>query len=149
MFTVDVTQQHYNNSKHVKEVVVYVVQKKGILLFIFKTSFHLFRIKHLCLHFLFPDLSATMRRISLATRIVAPIVIGQILSRTSHPIGALVVAGWNFMTIFLEYFLLWKIYNDVPQLHRFKVRGRTVLTQKEIADLYLVCRQKDTFLKTI
>ena len=73
-----------------------------------------------------------MRRISLATRIVAPIVIGQILSRTSHPVGALVVAGWNFMTIFLEYFLLWKIYNDVPQLHRLKIRGMFVY-------IYLSC----------
>ena len=64
-----------------------------------------------------------MRRISLATRVVAPIIIGQILSRTSHPVGALIVAAWNFMTIFLEYFLLWKIYEEVPQLHRLKIKG--------------------------
>ena len=67
-----------------------------------------------------------MRRISLATRIIAPIVIGQILSRTSHPVGALVVAAWNFMTIFVEYFLLWKIYHDVPQLHRVKIKGTSI-----------------------
>ena len=75
----------------------------------------------------FSALSATMRRISLATRIVAPVVIGQILKRTSHPTGALVVAGWNFMTIFLEYFLLWKIYRDVPQLQRIKIKGSFIL----------------------
>ncbi|KAL4222354.1 hypothetical protein ACF0H5_018393 [Mactra antiquata] len=68
------------------------------------------------------NLSATMRRISLVTMVICPIVTGQILSRTSHSTGALVVAGWNFFTIFLEYFLLWKIYQEVPQLRREKVR---------------------------
>ncbi|XP_053374081.1 solute carrier family 40 member 1-like [Mercenaria mercenaria] len=67
-------------------------------------------------------LSATMRRISLLTMVIAPIVTGQILSRTSHSTGALAVAGWNFVTIFVEYALLWKIYQEVPQLRREKVR---------------------------
>ncbi|WAR28210.1 S40A1-like protein [Mya arenaria] len=47
-------------------------------------------------------LSATMRGISLLTMVITPIITGQILSRTSHSTGALVVAGWNFLTIFLE-----------------------------------------------
>lgn len=65
-----------------------------------------------------------MRRISLLTMVIAPIVTGQILSRTSHSTGALVVAGWNFFTIFVEYALLWKIYQEVPQLRREKIRGK-------------------------
>ncbi|XP_060598850.1 solute carrier family 40 member 1-like isoform X2 [Ruditapes philippinarum] len=68
------------------------------------------------------SLSATMRRISLLTMVIAPIVTGQLLSRTSHSTGALVVAGWNFITIFVEYALLWKIYQEVPQLSREKIR---------------------------
>lgn len=67
-------------------------------------------------------LSATMRRISLLTMVVAPIVTGQVLSRTSHSTGALVVAGWNLCTIVVEYTLLAKIYKEVPQLRREKVR---------------------------
>ncbi|XP_052783314.1 solute carrier family 40 member 1-like isoform X2 [Mya arenaria] len=71
-------------------------------------------------------LSATMRGISLLTMVITPIITGQILSRTSHSTGALVVAGWNFLTIFLEYFLLWKIYNEVPQLRKKKIKEHRV-----------------------
>lgn len=56
--------------------------------------------------------------------VITPIVTGQILSRTSHSIGAIVVAAWNFVTVFMEYYLLWKIYQEVPQLQRDKVKGK-------------------------
>ena len=68
-----------------------------------------------------------MRRISLLTQVVTPIVTGQILSLTSHATGALVVAAWNFFTIFVEYFLLREIYIQVPQLQREKIRGTVAI----------------------
>ena len=71
----------------------------------------------------FADISAVMRRINLITMVITPIVTGQLLTRTSHSLGALVVAGWNLATVVIEYFLLLKIYNEVPQLQRAKVKG--------------------------
>lgn len=65
-----------------------------------------------------------MRRISLLTMVISPIATGQLLSRTSHSAGALAVAGWNLATVFLEYFLLWKLYQEVPQLRKPKLRGK-------------------------
>jgi len=67
--------------------------------------------------------SATMRRISLVTMVITPILTGQVLTRTSHGAAALLVAAWNFVTVFLEYFLLWKIYREVPELRQRKQSG--------------------------
>ncbi|XP_052802282.1 solute carrier family 40 member 1-like isoform X2 [Mya arenaria] len=65
-------------------------------------------------------MTASLRRIDLISKLVAPIATGQIMYFASPGVGALFIAGWNFVSVFLEYFLLKKVYNLCPALAKEK-----------------------------
>ncbi|XP_045169878.2 solute carrier family 40 member 1-like isoform X2 [Mercenaria mercenaria] len=68
--------------------------------------------------------SAILKSIDLITNIVAPIVTGQIMGFASTEVGALFIGGWNIVSVFVEYYLLWKVYNVVPALRAKKEQCR-------------------------
>lgn len=61
-------------------------------------------------------MNSTCRSIDLATNIIAPIAVGQVMYFLSHIIAAMAIASWNVISFFIEYILLWKIYKDFPRL---------------------------------
>ena len=61
-------------------------------------------------------MNSTRRSIDLATNVLAPIVVGQIMYFISHMVAAMVIAGWNFVSFFLEFYLLRKIFEEYPDL---------------------------------
>ena len=63
-----------------------------------------------------------MKSIDLITNIVAPIATGQIMTYASEDIGAIFIGGWNVVSLFVEYYLLWKVYSVVPALQEAKKR---------------------------
>ncbi|XP_052286243.1 solute carrier family 40 member 1-like isoform X2 [Dreissena polymorpha] len=65
-------------------------------------------------------MTATLRRIDLMNSLVAPIATGQIMYYASAGIGALFIAGWNLVSVFVEYFLLQQVYKLCPTLARDK-----------------------------
>lgn len=71
-----------------------------------------------------PEMTATMRRIDLAATILAPVVTGEIMFFTQLRNGAIFMAAWNLGTVFLEYYLLWKVYVTVPALQKAKIRNK-------------------------
>lgn len=70
------------------------------------------------------SMSSTMRAIDLVTLTVAPILTGQIMTYASTSIGALFIGGWNLVSVFVEYYLLWKVYDIVPALREKKFKRR-------------------------
>ena len=62
------------------------------------------------------DLNSWMRRIDLFTKCIAPPLCGIFLDRLQHVGGLVFIAGWNLVSMVLEYFLLKKIYQNVPSL---------------------------------
>lgn len=62
------------------------------------------------------DMNATVRIIDQLTNILAPMLVGQIMSFGSHFIGCGFISGWNLFSMCLEYFLLWKVYQKTPAL---------------------------------
>ncbi|XP_072541569.1 solute carrier family 40 member 1 [Salminus brasiliensis] len=62
------------------------------------------------------DMNATVRIIDQLTNILAPMLVGQIMSFGSHFMGCGFIAGWNLCSMCLEYFLLWKVYQKTPAL---------------------------------
>ncbi|KAL5006947.1 hypothetical protein ScPMuIL_015753 [Solemya velum] len=75
------------------------------------------------------SMTATLRRISLTSMILAPIAMGQIMTYVSIGIGAIFIAGWNVASVFIVYYLIWKVYQTVPALtmKQFKKkRGRGI-----------------------
>ncbi|XP_030066115.1 solute carrier family 40 member 1 [Microcaecilia unicolor] len=62
------------------------------------------------------DMNATLRRIDQITNILAPIAVGQIMTFGSVVIGCGFIAGWNLLSMCVEYLLLWKVYQKTPAL---------------------------------
>ncbi len=62
------------------------------------------------------DMNATVRIIDQLTNILAPMLVGQIMTFGSHIIGCGFISGWNLFSMCLEYFLLWKVYQKTPAL---------------------------------
>ncbi|KAJ7354739.1 hypothetical protein OS493_030516 [Desmophyllum pertusum] len=60
--------------------------------------------------------NAILRRIDLCCKILAPILVGQIMTYISKVAGVLFLAGWNVVSVFGEYFLLWKVFQSVTGL---------------------------------
>ncbi|KAM9249584.1 ferroportin [Dugong dugon] len=62
------------------------------------------------------DMNATIRRIDQLTNILAPMAVGQIMTFGSPVIGCGFISAWNLMSMCVEYFLLWKVYQKTPAL---------------------------------
>ncbi|XP_053571262.1 solute carrier family 40 protein member 1-like [Bombina bombina] len=62
------------------------------------------------------DMNATVRRIDQLTNILAPMAVGQIMTFGSPVIGCGFIAGWNLVSMGVEYLLLWKVYQKIPVL---------------------------------
>jgi iron-regulated transporter 1 len=57
-----------------------------------------------------------MRSINLTTFILAPVLVGQIITYASKIAGAAFIAGWNICSGGVEYYLLIRIYRQFPEL---------------------------------
>ncbi|XP_018413080.1 PREDICTED: solute carrier family 40 member 1-like [Nanorana parkeri] len=62
------------------------------------------------------DMNATMRRIDQLTNILAPMAVGQIVTFGSSVLGCAFIAAWNFVSMCVEYLVLWKVYKETPAL---------------------------------
>ncbi|XP_041367653.1 solute carrier family 40 member 1-like isoform X2 [Gigantopelta aegis] len=70
-------------------------------------------------------MTSSLRRIDLSTKIVAPIATGQIMTYAGLENGALFIGSWNLVSVFVEYFLVWKVYNAVPALKKKKDKRKS------------------------
>lgn len=61
-------------------------------------------------------MNATIRRIDQLTNILAPMAVGQIMTFGSPVIGCGFISAWNLVSMCVEYFLLWKVYQRTPAL---------------------------------
>ncbi|XP_053453091.1 solute carrier family 40 member 1 [Nycticebus coucang] len=84
------------------------------------------------------DMNATIRRIDQLTNILAPMVVGQIMTFGSPVIGCGFISGWNLVSMCVEYFLLWKVYQKTPAL---AVKAAPKVEESELKQLNL---RKDT-----
>ncbi len=50
------------------------------------------------------------------SKVLAPLCIGLVLGLVSLMAGALCIAGWNVLSVLVEYALLIRVYNLVPRL---------------------------------
>ncbi|CAG5865903.1 unnamed protein product [Menidia menidia] len=78
------------------------------------------------------DMNATVRIIDQLTNILAPMLVGQIMAFGSHFIGCGFISGWNLCSMFVEYMLLWKVYQKTPAL---AVKGGQKEQQQELKQL--------------
>jgi len=65
---------------------------------------------------LLAEMNSMMRRIDLVTKIISPLICGQIMHFFELTGGAILIVCWNFFSMFVEYFLLKSVYKRVPAL---------------------------------
>lgn len=82
----------------------------------------------------FVDMNATIRRIDQLTNILAPMAVGQIMTFGSAVIGCGFISGWNLVSMCVEYFLLWKVYQKTPAL---AVKAAVKVEEAELKQLNL------------
>ncbi|XP_005093972.1 solute carrier family 40 member 1 [Aplysia californica] len=88
-------------------------------------------------------MTASLRRIDLSTKVLAPVATGLIMTFAGVEFGALFIGGWNLVSVVIEYYFLWKVYNTVPALRRKKNLKRSEVlalaagdtTDQEIKDV--------------
>lgn len=80
------------------------------------------------------DMNATIRRIDQLTNILAPMAVGQIMTFGSAVIGCGFISGWNLVSMCIEYFLLWKVYQKTPAL---AVKAALKVEEAELKQLNL------------
>ncbi|KAL1914477.1 uncharacterized protein VTP21DRAFT_8860 [Calcarisporiella thermophila] len=69
---------------------------------------------------LLTKLNTMMRRIDLFCKLVAPLLIGFLISFTSVLFGVAFVGFWNVISLVLELYLIFQVYIAVPELKRPK-----------------------------
>lgn len=80
------------------------------------------------------DMNATIRRIDQLTNILAPMAVGQIMTFGSAVIGCGFISVWNLVSMCVEYFLLWKVYQKTPAL---AVKAALKVEEAELKQLNL------------
>ena len=73
-------------------------------------------------------MNSICRSIDLATNMIAPIAVGQVMYFVSHIVAAVTIAGWNVASFFIEYLLLWRIYKEFPKL---AVKAQSPTSEKQ------------------
>jgi len=63
-------------------------------------------------------MNSVLRTIELTTYMVAPIVVGQLFHFAGYVFTGFFIAGWNVVSVALEYLLLNSIYREYPKLDR-------------------------------
>ena len=83
---------------------------------------------------MFTAMTSRMRAIDLTTAILSPVATGQIVYFIALQYAAVFIAGWNLVSVFIEYFLIWKVYMEVPALKSkmFKTRKDKGIVKKGI-----------------
>ncbi|XP_076349318.1 ferroportin-like [Tachypleus tridentatus] len=61
------------------------------------------------------EINAAIRRIDLLSKLLAPLIVGQVMT-ISMVTAAIFLALWNIISVSVEYWLLWVIYQGCPQL---------------------------------
>ena len=70
-------------------------------------------------------LNAWMRRIDLCCKLMAPVLVGAVITYTDYFTSTLFVAGWNVISYFAEFGLLCIVYYCIPTLAHKKSRKQS------------------------
>eukprot|EP00729_Bicosta_minor_P007195 gene7195-11584_t len=78
--------------------------------------------------------NSVMRRIDLVCKVVAPILVGIILSSFGAKAGATFIVVWNCISVFPEFYALHNVYSSFPELHNKATARATTATGDGDAD---------------
>lgn len=65
-------------------------------------------------------MNSVLRTVDLSTQLLAPVLVGFIMTSAGMVVGGAVIAAWNVTSLLFEYGLLHYIYYRVPALQKPK-----------------------------
>lgn len=77
-------------------------------------------------------MTSKLRAIDLCTQILAPILTGQVMTWLGIKYGAVLIGVWNLVSVFVEYYLILKVYNEVPALKNKMYKKKADLVGKNV-----------------
>lgn len=77
------------------------------------------------------QINATMRRIDLSCKLLAPVAVGFMMSSVSVLSSAILIAVWNVTSVGFEYWFLHHVYMAMPVLQQ-KGTGNNHSTTSEV-----------------
>ena len=72
----------------------------------------------------YEGMNSACRTIDLATNIIVPTAVGQMMYFLSHIVTATIIVAWNVIAFVVEILLLWHIYREYPKLAIKKTDSR-------------------------
>ena len=78
------------------------------------------------------NLNASTRAIDQLCKIVSPLAVGQVMTFASLKVGAATIAGWNLVSMFVEYYILYRVYKAVPELAERKKKHESSDQEKSV-----------------
>lgn len=61
-----------------------------------------------------------LRTVDLSTEVLAPVIVGAVMTSAGMAVGGLVIAGWNVGSLVVEYGLLHHLFHSNPDLQKGK-----------------------------
>lgn len=81
-------------------------------------------------------MNSVLRTVDLSTEVLAPVIVGAVMTTSGLAVGGLVIAGWNVGSLVVEYGLLHHLFYSNPDLQKSKgevgLAERTRETETEI-----------------
>ncbi|XP_078331649.1 ferroportin-like isoform X4 [Crassostrea virginica] len=78
------------------------------------------------------SMTSKLRAIDLCTQILAPVLTGQVMTWLGIQYGAVLIGAWNLVSVFVEYYLILRVYQEVPALRNKMYKTKT--EREAIAD---------------
>lgn len=76
-------------------------------------------------------MNSVIRRIDLICKLFAPVCTGFIISFISLKASAMILAIWNVVSVWLQYYLLMSVYNGIPSLSESNQKRRKKLVSTD------------------
>lgn len=61
-----------------------------------------------------------LRTVDLSTEVLAPVIVGAVMTSAGLAVGGIVIAGWNVGSLLVEYGLLHHLFYSNPHLQKGK-----------------------------
>ena len=56
-------------------------------------------------------MNSVLRTVDLSTEVLAPVLVGTVMTFFGLAMGGIVIAAWNVISLIVEYYLLLNLYN--------------------------------------
>ena len=80
-------------------------------------------------------INSMMRRLDMISLIMSPVIFGLIVTFAGYKVGTIIVCAWNVISLFPEYFFIYKVYAETKDLHISKLEQERKIKEEREREL--------------